>query len=174
MTTKAKPPEQKIEEDAPKSRLIDPAQVKKGHLMAFVYYAHVADVNALGYHVSNGVNLKVKGLDNNQGEFGVHGKELVQNAFSADVWAEEKSVNQTEMIEVLMRSYNRPFTVVFTKDDGVSERTLRGRLIEPDGLRGRSKVEDMDEPEGKRFRLVDHRTLKSLVVDGVKYSIKKR
>ena len=41
------------------------------------------------------------------------------------------------------------------------------------GLLGRSLCEDLDLPEGRnRLREVDHRTIKYLIVDGVKYVVK--
>jgi hypothetical protein len=50
---------------------------------------------------------------------------------------------------------------------------LRGRLVEPNGLLGRSLCEDLELPEGQnRLREVDHRTIKYLVVDGVRYSVR--
>jgi hypothetical protein len=78
-----------------------------------------------------------------------------------------------------MSSWNRPFTVTFRKQDkegsvGKGEvRKLRGRLIEPDPIFGRSKVEDLDiEDPKKRFRLVTHLAIDELVVDGVRYIAK--
>jgi hypothetical protein len=70
-----------------------------------------------------------------------------------------------------MTAHNRPFTVCFDKDNG-EERVLRGRLLEPDGRRGRSKVLDLDQPIGRQMRLVDHRTLKWLTINGIKFTAK--
>ena len=153
-------------EDGVAKHKVNPSKVEKGHLMAFLYYAKVDSVRM------NGANLEVLGLDNNQGSFGVHGLELVQNSFSADQYEVEKKVNQTDMIDVLSVSYNRPFTVCY-KTEKDEERILRGRLVQPDMRRGRSMCEDLDKPDGDRIRLVDHRTLKWLIVDGVKYILKK-
>jgi hypothetical protein len=145
-----------------KARKVDPGKVKKDHLMAFLYYAKI-DTTAPGGH-----SVQVTGLDNNQGKFGVHGEELIRNSFSADQFEEEEKVTKTRAAELLISSYNRPFTVCFLKQDK-TERVLRGRLLAAEPLLGRSHVEDLDEPEGKRVRLVDHRTIQWLVVDGVKY-----
>ena len=58
------------------------------------------------------------------------------------------------------------------KQDG-TERTLRGKLVKPEPLLGRSMVEDLDSDDKKnRLRQVDHRTINWLVVDGVKYTVK--
>jgi len=145
---------------------VDPGKVTKGHLMAFLYYAMVDNV------APGGVSVQVTGLDNNQGKFGVHGVELIRNAFSADQFAEEEKITKTKAAELLISSYNRPFTVCFEKQDK-TERVLRGRLIAAEPLLGRSHVEDLDETDGKRLRLVDHRTIKYLIVDGVKYTVSK-
>jgi hypothetical protein len=143
-----------------------PGKVLKGHLMAFVYYARV-DVAAPG-----GQSVQVEGLDNNQGKFGVHGLSLIENSFSADLYEEEEHVTKTRAAELLISSHNRPFTVCFEKQDK-KLRILRGRLVAAEPLLGRSHVEDLDEPEGKRMRLVDHRTIQWLIVDGVKYTVGK-
>lgn len=144
---------------------VDPGKVANGHLMAFLYYATVDQV------APGGISVQVTGLDNNQGKFGVHGVELIRNAFSADQFEEEEEVTKTRAAELLISSYNRPFTVCFDRQDG-KERVLRGRLVSAEPLLGRSHVEDLDEPEGKRMRLVDHRTIKFLITDGVKYVVK--
>ena len=130
--------------------------------MAFVYYAKVK-------RASSDV-LDVESIDKKGMDFKVEGKELIENGFSADQYDEEEKVSMTRAAEILVSSYNRPLTVCFDKNDG-TERVLRGRLVHPEPLLGRSMVEDLDLPSD-RFRLVDHRTLKFLVVDGVKYSVK--
>lgn len=158
--------DEKIEETVEiKKHPVNPGMVQKNDLMAFVYYGRVKSM-------SNGGNdLEIGWLDKST-SFGVHGEELVVNAFSADQYVEEKKVSQTECIERLMVSYNKPFTVCFDKQDD-QERVLRGRLVKPDPLRGRSMVEDLDleGPEYKRLRQVDHRTLKYLIVDGIKFVV---
>lgn len=142
-----------------------PSSVKKGDMMTLLYFVKVENVQ------DNGEHLVVKDVDQDQGSVHVNGRTLVENSFSADRYDEVKELNQTEVLKILIISYNRPFTVVFDKDNG-EERTLRGRLISHDDLRGRSTVEDLDKPAGKRIRQVDHRTVKSLIVDGVKYEVK--
>ena len=50
---------------------------------------------------------------------------------------------------------------------------MRGRLITPEPLLGRSMVEDLDLAVTEhRQRLVDHRTIKFLIIEGVKYIVK--
>lgn len=149
-----------------KTHKVDPGKVTRGHLMAFLYYAKV-DTAGPG-----GNSIQVNGLDNNQGQFGVHGRQLIENAYSADLYEEEEKVTKTKAAELLISSYNRPFTVCFEKQDG-KERVLRGRLLAAEPLLGRSHVEDLDEPDGKRVRLVDHRTIQYLIVEGVKYTVGK-
>lgn len=144
---------------------LTPNKVKLGDLMGVVYFVKVESIPVPGEHIV------VKDLDQDQGEINVRGSSLIKNSFSADQYEEVVKLNQTEVLEIFVTCYNRPFTVVFDKDNG-EERTLRGRLISPDNLRGRSKVEDLDQPANKRIRLVDHRTVKSLVVNGVKYEVK--
>src|SRR5262245_7936418 len=145
---------------------VDPGRVKAGDLMAFVYYVRVkkADTDA--------PSVDVVGLDRDQGEFSVRGARLISNAFSADQYLEEVRVSMTRAAEVLVSSFNRPLTVCFVKQAG-GLRVLRGRLLKPEPLLGRSHVEDLDVAGRDRIRLVDHRTIRYLIVDGVKYTVKK-
>lgn len=146
-----------------------PEQVQRGDIMAFTYWAKVDDIkkNTLQADLS----LQVLNLDDNNSPFGVHGSNLIEKSFSADRYTEEKKVTKTEAAQLLVNAYNRPFTVGFTKVDG-SSRTLRGRLLSPEPLLGRSHVEDLDITSGSRLRLVDHRSIEFLIIDGVKYVVK--
>lgn len=147
------------------TKATSPEKVRKGHLMAFIYWATVDQV------IGRGSKVTVTNVDNGEG-FVVNGEELVAEAASADVYSQTKKVTKTQAAEILVASHNRPFTVVFEKADG-TDRTLRGRLVQPEPLLGRSMVEDLDVDRSKhRLRQVDHRTIKSLIVDGVKYTVK--
>ncbi len=138
------------------------SKVKKDDLMAFVYYAKVKETKPN--------RLELHNLDADM-DFGVDGNRLIECSCSADQYHEEIKVTKTKAAELLISSHNRPLTVCFEKQDG-EERVLRGRLITPEPLLGRSKVEDLDVTGGHRMRLVDHRTIKHLIVDGVKYIVK--
>lgn len=140
----------------------DVSAIKPGDLMAFVYYCKVKK--------AEGERLEVRNLDAEM-DFEVKGAELIEKGSSADQFSETVQVTKTKAAELLVSSHNRPLTVCFEKTDG-SKRTLRGRLITPEPLLGRSMVEDLDISDGHRLRLVDHRTIKWLVVDGVKYVVK--
>lgn len=151
-----------------KSHKTDPSKIKDGELLAITYYVKVEKI-------SNGGNtLSVKDVVGDVGGIDVNGTSLIVAALSADQSAETVKVTKTQAAQLLIESTNRPFTVVFEKQDGTA-RTLRGRLISHEALLGRSMVEDLDlaqDTKGGRTRLVDHRTLKSLTVDGVKYEVK--
>lgn len=139
------------------------AEVKKNDLMAFVYYTTVRKVQ--------GENVDVHNVDDDV-NFSVQGAKLIERGFSADQFAEEVKVSKTRAAEILISSHNRPFTVCFEKQDG-DDRTLRGRLVHPEPLLGRSMVEDLDLSASEhRLRQVDHRTIKYLIVEGVKYVVK--
>jgi len=162
--------EKKEKADKPEARTVhpvDPSGVKEGDLMAFTYYGKVRKA----YKDLGGHRLQVEGLAGAPADFNVHGDSLIVAAASADQFHEEKKVTKTAAAELLVSSYNRPFTVCFVKQEG-EERTLRGRLVQPEPLLGRSHVEDLDVKEGHKLRLVDHRTIKWLVVEGVKYVVK--
>lgn len=145
---------------------VDPKKVKKGEIMAFIHFAEVTKVGR------GGKSLTIADLDNNLTQINVDGEALVRSSLSADQFAKEVKENRSKVAEKLIESYNKPFTVCFDKQDG-SERKLRGRLVSPEPLLGRSMVEDLDIDQGKhRLRQVDHRTLKWLVVDGIKHVVK--
>lgn len=114
----------------------------------------------------------LKAVDLHDGkEFEIHGKDLQEACMSADFFDDTQNVTKTELAEILVKSYGKPFTVVYdttTKKD----RKLRGRLLSSESILGRSTVEDLDKPDGDRIRLVDHRTLKSIVVDNIKFTLK--
>lgn len=99
-------------------------------------------------------------------DFSITG-ELVDQVYSADFFDKTETKSLTELAQLLSTSFNIPFTVSFEKQDG-KERILRGRLKSPEPLLGRSYVEDLDKKEN-RIRLVDHRHLNWMIVNGVKY-----
>jgi hypothetical protein len=139
--------------------------VKVGDLMASINYVRVKQVN------NGGQELVTEDLLNGFQSLTITGKDLVESCLSANQFQKEMKITKTQAAELLISSYNRPFTVVFEKQDG-TERTLRGRLIRPEPLLGRSMVEDMETTDKNKERLVDHRTIKSLIVDGIKYVVK--
>jgi hypothetical protein len=146
----------------------DPSKVQTGDVMAIITYVKVKTV------APDKKSLLITDLDNGSGDISMQGAELIRNALSADRYEEEVQVGKLEAAEILITSHNRPLTVCFDKADG-EERILRGRLVKHEALLGRSMVEDLENPNPKdRVRLVDHRTLKWLVVDGVKYVVAKR
>ena len=143
----------------------DPLRIKNGDLMAIVHYVKVTQTIPHNYELlTSDVDLPNHGMR-------VQGKELLESAFSADQYAEEIKVSKTQAAEFLVNSPNRPFTVNFAKSDG-TERTLRGRLVCPEPLLGRSMVEDLDETSGHNLRQVDHRTINWLIVECTKYIVK--
>jgi len=157
---------------APAKTKLDTKKVKKDHLMAFVYWAKVTSTNINYASLFNpSPRLDVQNVDNGE-KFSVHGNTLIEESYSADVYADTVTVSKTKAAEMLVSAYNKPFTVAFEKLDG-ELRVLRGRLVQPEPLLGRSMVEDLDLAEGSyRLRQVDHRTIQSLIVDNVKYLVK--
>ena len=146
---------------------LDIKEIKKGDLMAFVYYAKVENVSSNGLHIS-AINLDTETKET----FQVTGEELISKSRSADWYDEEIKESKTALAERLTHSGGKPFTVCFDKQDG-EERILKGRLVKPEPLLGRSMVEDLEVDLPKhRVRQVDHRTLHWMIVDGVKYTVK--
>lgn len=140
-------------------------QVNTDDLMAFMYWVKVKKIT------NHGESLQVVNLDDEDSLITINGKELIEKSMSADQHQDIQKVNKTKAAELLVNSTNRPFTVCFLKTDG-EERVLRGRLVKPEPLLGRSMVEDLELKGVNRLRQVDHRTIKYLIVDGVKYTVK--
>jgi hypothetical protein len=145
---------------------VDPSEVRIGDVMSFTYWGVVDKVESSLL----GKRIELTDLDSGN-EFAVEGDMLIKNSSSSDQYNSQQKVSKSQAVEILSRSYNSPFTVVFTKKDG-STRRLRGRLIGIDQKNlGYVDVEDLDKPIGSRFRLVDCRTIKSIIVDNVKYIV---
>jgi hypothetical protein len=146
---------------------VQPAAIRVGDLMAVVQYAavvHVAD---------GGCRLGLRDVDTGVA-WERYGDVLVERMQSADRYAEVIPTNQSNVIDVLVASFNRPLAVAWVKKDG-EERILRGRFIGEEPRRGYSWCEDLDIPaDDKRGRLrqVDHRTILWLQVGGVRYEVK--
>lgn len=147
---------------------INPTNVKVGDIMALIQFVKVDNIPVTGSTIS------VKKLDKAGTDFEVRGKDLIATMLSADQVIEEIKISKTRAAEILITAFNQPFTVCFLKDSG-EERILRGRLVRPEPLLGRSKCEDLDLPlddKNNRLRLVDHRTIKYLILGGTKFVVK--
>jgi hypothetical protein len=157
-------------------------KVKVGDLVLAKTYVKVTEV---------GVNKQdpqipeiiVSNVDRDQ-RFLIRGNELIDELDSADLVEKTTKVTMTELAKILSTSHETPFTVNFNKQLTIkdiksgkergTERTLRGKLIAPEPLLGRSQVEDLDIAEGEyRFRSVDHRSINWLIVDGTRYELGK-
>lgn len=147
-----------------KTNKIKPELIKENDIMAIVYYVKVKKT-------FSAYEIVTENLDLQNHLMSVRGKELLESAFSADQFTEEIKVTKTQAAELLIHATNRPFTVSFVKTDGTN-RVLRGKLICPEPLLGRSMVEDLDEESDHKLRQVDHRTIEYLILEGTKYVVK--
>jgi hypothetical protein len=135
---------------------------KKNNLALFQYWG-IIDEDYSCDLVATNVDTGVK--------FNVNGNKMIDESLNADQFDEVEKVTKTQLAEKLIQSINAPITVVFTKQSG-QKRTMRGRLVSSEDVLGRSYVEDLDVKDDNRLRQVDHRTLESLIVRGVKYVLK--
>jgi len=154
---------------------VDCAKVKVGDVMAFVYYGRVCGVNA---GQSGGHRLRLDGVGPGAPRgFDVEGDLLIVNAHSADQYHKEVRAAMTRVARYILDAGIRPFTVSFTKQDG-SERTMHCRLLGDDAetILGRVMVVDLDKglTAKAEIRQVDLRTIKWLILDGVKYVVSTR
>jgi len=104
-------------------------------------------------------------------DFEIRGQDLVNQLDTANDFDTTEQISKTDLAKKLTESYNVVFSVCFDKANG-EERILRGRLMKPEPLLGRSHCEDLEIEDGHKLRLVDHRTLKWMIVNGVKYTVK--
>lgn len=151
---------------------VDPNKIKVNDLMTFAYWGKIeaVDKNQSNIWMNFEPTVQVKNILDGK-SFTVHGNELIKNSYSADQYHTEEKVTQTRLAEILVSSFNVPLTVEFIKLDG-TKRTLRGKFIKNEPQMGRSYVVDLDISDKNKTRLVDHRTLQSIIVNGVKYMLK--
>jgi len=157
------------------------SKIKVGDLVLAKAYVKVSEVR-INSKDPNKSEILVDSVDRDQ-KFLIIGDELINELDSADSFVKEEKTTLTKIAEIMSTSYSTPFTVCFNKKITVKEqkegkkegkeRTLRGRLVTPEPLLGRSKVEDLDVEEEYKMRLVDHRTINWLIVNGIKYTKKK-
>lgn len=104
-------------------------------------------------------------------QFEVRGTNLLETTFkSASQFETTKKVTRTELAETLVNLGDQVFTVNFDKQTG-ENRTLVGYKVSTENLMGRVNVVDL-EATGHNLRQVDLRTIKSLIVNNIKYQVK--
>lgn len=136
-------------------------EIKTGEYISTTMYLQVVK------KTKDGVMVK-----NSQGqEFEVRGTNLLETTFkSAAQFETTKKVTRTELAETLVNLGDQVFTVNFDKQTG-ENRTLVGYKVSTENLMGRVNVVDL-EATGHNLRQVDLRTIKSLIVNNVKYVVK--
>ena len=137
---------------------------KVGELLAVTFWTKVDRIDGTE-------KLLVEDLERGN-KFHIQGKDLIDSTLSADEFSKTEKINKTAAAQKLVTLFGVPFTVNFDEQSG-KNRTLRGKLVEPEPLLGRSYVEDLDIPLGThRLRQVDHRSINYLICQGVKYVVK--
>jgi hypothetical protein len=141
--------------------------MKKGNIVRMVQYLEVTETNGADTQIH--VNDLNRGID----DITISGASLVRSLDSADEFSSTEKLTKTQLADKFGEVGDNVFTVEFEKQNG-SLRKLRGYMITRETGMGRSQVVDLDIERGKgdydnRLRQVDHRTLKSLIFDGVKY-----
>jgi hypothetical protein len=139
----------------------DPDKVAVGDIVCIYSYAKVKEVG------SRAESLTVEDLIQG-GEFTIDGRDMIAGVASADYFADTVRVSKTQMARILITTAGKPLTVDFVKKDG-QERRLRGYFVSHEEMFGRSLCLDLDEKKDDNLRLVDHRTLVSLIVGGVRF-----
>ncbi len=140
------------------------SDMKKGDYISIVQYYEVLDPNVA--HLNFGIGVDVQNVYNDQRTY--LSKDIITRCVdSASFYKTEEKVSRTELAKILTQAKDAVFTVVFEKKNG-EVREMTAHLIEHETLMGRSRVMDLEK---KGIRLIDHRTLLSLVWKGVKYYV---
>jgi hypothetical protein len=143
-----------------------------GDLVAIVRFTKVTKVQKPGIEGGKPHTGIVNVIDvDNDDEFRIVGSGLIDKLRSAAIFTKTEKVPLTQAASLVSSSFNMPVTVCFLKKDD-SERVLVGRLSSSEPLLGRSYYEDLNCVEANKLRLVDHRTLQWLIVNGTKYVVK--
>lgn len=148
---------------------MDVKQVQAGGILSKIIYAKVLSIHKAD--IWHHLQVECRDLDDGT-TFYLEGAELIGTCLSGDHFDREVDVSLTKLAEEFTKVGTRPFTVTYIKKNG-EVRTLRGRMLTPDNVLGRSTVLDFDVDKGSPLRQVDHRTLQSLVVSGVKYTVRR-
>lgn len=141
------------------------SEIKPGDIIQLTHNCEVASVQPGVLHVKdkergiNGINFKIVGAP------------LISSTKSGSFFNVTKKVTKTELAELLTKSHGAPLTVEYTKQDGEA-RVLRGYWVGIDDQMGRSYCVDLDVVEEHKVRLVDHRTIQSLILNGTQYLLK--
>lgn len=136
--------------------------MKKNDILAIIDYVKVHDVR----------NGQISVMNTHSGlKFDINGQELIDSTKSADDYDTTENVSKRQAAAVLIHAKDCPFTVCFDKVDG-KKRTLRGRLLAPEPLLGRSQVEDLDIDSEHKMRQVDHRTIHWIIINNKKLVVK--
>lgn len=147
---------------APKTDRLSFNKLRTGNLLSTTYYLRINRVTADGVEVT----------DQWGNSFTVKGKSLIENTMnSANQFSTTQKVTKTEMAEKLENAGDSVFTVEFEKQDGTT-RVLTGHLLGAEPKMGRTQVIDLEVITGNPSRLVDNRTISSLILKGTKYVTK--
>lgn len=136
--------------------------MKKGDIVQVIHNCEVEEVAGTTikvYDKERKIHLSLEGAD------------LARYVKNGSEYSLTKKVSKTEIADLLIHSHGVVFTVEYIKQDN-ELRKLRGYLTGVDGQLGRSYCVDLDVIEEHKTRLVDHRTIQSLIIGGIKYIVK--
>ena len=136
-------------------------EIVKGEKLSFTTYVTVNKISkeshALEVTSETGVKMIIQGL------------ELIEGFSSNSQYSETKQLGKNALAERLQNAGDKIFSVEYIKADG-SLRTLVGHLVSSESNLGRSMVRDLNITEENNLRQVDHRTIQSLIIGGIKYT----
>lgn len=140
-------------------------QIQVGEVLSTTIYATVLQRNSDGILVRDSLGQ----------EYEIRGQKLIEESMSSgSQFTQTVALSKTELAALLIMAGDKVFTVTFIKADGTS-RTLTGHLVDTENHMGRSNVIDLVVKKSLKengLRQVDHRTIQSLILAGIKYTLK--
>lgn len=151
--------------------------MRNGEVVARVIYAKIIN-DEVDSDSDSGEAVRMMDLDTGK-EFEVHGGDLLDTFVSASEYSGSVETTKTDLAGILVNAGHLPFTVTFVKADGLL-RTLTGTLVKHETLLGRSMVHEFSSVVKANgsfkgddgIRLVDHRTIEQIIIDGTRYFLK--
>lgn len=140
-------------------------EIQVGEVLSTTMYLTVEKVDKRSESIS---------VKDSQGRtFDVRGRKLIEQSMNSNMqYTKEKAVTKTQLADILVGAGDCVFQVEFVKQDG-TPRLLTGKLLDVENHMGRSNVHDLMIKSGNVLRQVDHRTLRSVILKGTKYNLKK-
>jgi hypothetical protein len=169
--------------------------IKSGDKVSVTYYLNVINKNSDSLDVEDqtGSKFAIRGKDLIEGTLNTAEQytetrkvsrteliEILENAGDTVFTANYNKLPNADTIAELLGNYSindfgdpKKLSKIAKEAMKGEERNLKGYLINIEPKMGRSSVIDLEIPKGEHnVRLIDHRTLNSIIIKNIKYQVK--